>query len=175
MKVEPGRVMATANAGQPRLAQDATTSSAPPRNYTLEVEHGAAIVRVFRNAELQRHQEIDAARSLLAEARALTYDAEVLGIVIDLRRVGIVPPEVEAPYRELAAAWEASGQPVAFLTLDPIQKLQLNRIVGEAAPRMGALFADRNEARRFVGASSMIPDDASSSDLAAMLRTSKNR
>jgi hypothetical protein len=140
----------------------------------VDVEHGAAVVRVFRRAGLDRQEEVEAARQLLAEARALTEDASVLGLVIDLRRVGVIGPELEAVYRQIAAAWEQSGQPVAFLTIDPMQTLQLNRIVSETSPRLGAVFTDRNEARRFVGASSMNPD-ASSADLAAALRTSKQR
>lgn len=143
------------------------------RNYTVEIEHGAAVVRVFRSSGMAREQVLAAAKALLAQAKTLTRDENVHGLVLDLRRLaGAVSPEIEAIYAEIAKAWEFSGQPIALLSLDPMQKLQLQRIVSQSAPRLGTVTNDRNDARRFVGANRVDPD-ASSADLMGLLRSSR--
>jgi len=127
-------------------------------NYTVDIEHGVAVVRVFRRPELLPSAVVGHARALRARSEELSRSEDVRGMVLDLRRVGgPVSPEVEEEYRAMAGEWEATGQPLAILSIDPLQKMQVTRILATSASRFGAVFTDRNEARRFVGATSIDP------------------
>ena len=127
-------------------------------NFTIDLEHGVAIVRVYRRTDLGPAASADQATQLLPKTRSLVVASDVLGLVIDLRRVGgAVSPEIERVYGQLVADWETSGQPVAMLVADPVQRMQLGRLVSEHAPRFGGLFSDREEARKFAGATGSNP------------------
>lgn len=129
-------------------------------NFTIDVEHGVAIARVHRRPDLDPTAIANEATHLLSKAKSLILD-DVTGLVLDVRRVpGAVSPTVEQIYAQLLAAWEASGQPVAILVEDPVQRMQLSRLVSRHSPRFGGLFSDREEARRFAGASSVEPSTA---------------
>lgn len=124
-------------------------------NFTIEIEDGVAVCRLFRRADVDPARLADAHAALGREARALSLKDGIEGLVLDVRRVpGAVGPQVEAVYAEIARAWEATGQHIAFLVLDddPIQKMQVLRVATQAAPRFGAVFSDRNDARAYVGA-----------------------
>lgn len=124
-------------------------------NFTIDIEHGVAIARVHRRTDLDPSVIANEASRLLVKAKAMILD-DVTGFVLDVRRVsGAVSPTVEQVYAELLEAWEASGQPVAILVADPVQRMQLGRMVSSHAPRFGGLFSDREEARRFAGASNI--------------------
>lgn len=125
-------------------------------NYVISMESGVAICRVFR---VPGQSSDDAARSLdalVTESRSLALDDGVSGFVIDVRRTpGAQSPQVETVLSRIAQVWESTGQRIAFLVdSDPIQRLQLSRIAAMAAPRFGAIFANRDDARAFAGATS---------------------
>ncbi len=122
-------------------------------NYTIELEAGVAIVRVFRRADLDGPSLTTLASEVADKATVLATEDSASGIVVDLRRVsGAVSPTVEASYARLAQRWEATAQHIAFLVGDPVQRMQLSRVQSQSAPRFGAVFSNREEARRFVGA-----------------------
>jgi hypothetical protein len=125
-------------------------------NFTLDLEEDVAVCRLFKRSDLDGQALARSSLQLLSHGRALTVKNGIVGLVVDLRRVpGAMSPEVARAYQDLASAWEKTGQRVAFLIVDdPIQMMQLGRIVNENAPRFGALMTDRNEARRFAGAAS---------------------
>ena len=67
---------------------------AEPRNYTVEIEHGAAVVRVFRTSGMAKEQVLASAKDLLVETKNLTRDEHVHGLVLDVRRNGQTIPAV---------------------------------------------------------------------------------
>lgn len=126
-------------------------------NFTIDLEEGVAVCRMFKQAELDHVGLERCSVQLLHHARALTVKGEITGMVIDLRRVpGVVSPEVARNYASIASSWEDTGQRIAFLVIDDaVQMMQLGRILSENAPRYGALVTDRNDARRFAGATDL--------------------
>lgn len=132
-------------------------------NFTIELEDSAAVCRLFKRGDLEPAQISAGYDAFGKSARALALRDGITGLVIDVRRIpGAVGPRVETMYAEVARAWEATGQPLAFLVLDdPIQKLQIVRVTTEAAPRFGAVFTDRNDARAWVGAEHADPNTIS--------------
>ena len=127
-------------------------------NFTIDLEHGVAVARVFRRTDLDSATTDSLAEALLTKSRTLSVAEGVAGMVLDLRRLGgAVSPKVERTYGELCAVWEATGQPIALLVGDAVQRMQLTRLVADHAPRFGGLFTDRDEARRFAGASAVGP------------------
>lgn len=124
-------------------------------NFTIDLEEGVAVVRTFKRADLDSVGLSDAAVQLRQLCSELTVDGKITGLVVDLRRTpGAVGPRVEQAYSDIAGAWDSTGQRVSFLVLaDAMQHMQITRIVTKAAPRCGAVFTDRNEARVFAGSS----------------------
>lgn len=122
-------------------------------NFTIEVSNRVATARVYRRPELGPGELEQAARELLAHAKALCVDPVADGLVIDLRRApGAVGQAVEETYAGIAASWEASAQPVAFLIdAESIQALQVLRVVSESAPRFGMVTSIRSQAHAFAG------------------------
>jgi hypothetical protein len=133
-------------------------------NFTVDMEDGVAIARVFRNVELDQKGLERCAGELVGYGRVLMLSEGVAGFVVDLRRVpGAVSPEVAKCYADLVLAWETTGQRIAFLVLDDaLQMMQLGRILSANGPRFGALMTDRNEARKFVGSTGGGANDPSS-------------
>lgn len=124
-------------------------------NFTIDIEHGVAVARVQRRTEIEREVQL-----LVLKSRALILD-DVAGFVLDVRRApGAVTPKIERAFGEILSAWESSGQPIAVLVADPVQRMQLGQLVSNEAPRFGGLFSDREEARRFAGASAVNPSTA---------------
>lgn len=122
-------------------------------NFTVDLEEATAIVRIFRRPELDPTQVLAAARRLSERCEQLAVDAQVSGLVLDLRRAtGAVGADVEECYGRALRAFERTGQPVAMLVADAVQTMQAKRLVASAAPRCGAVFTARDQARRFVGA-----------------------
>ncbi len=123
-------------------------------NFVIDLEEGVAVCRVFKRPELDPAQLNDAAALLLSMGKKLALEEGVAGLVLDLRRTsGAVGPNAEQALAALGAAWEDTGQRIAFLVLDDsVLRMQLNRIAQSSTPRFGAVFVDRNEARSFVGA-----------------------
>lgn len=123
-------------------------------NFTIDLEDGVAVCRLFKRADLDPPAIVRAAVELVKHARVLALNDDVTGMVVDLRRVpGAVGPEIASAYGDLGAIWEHTAQRVAFLVIDDaMQMLQLGRILNEKAPRFGSVFSDRNDARTFAGA-----------------------
>lgn len=122
-------------------------------NYTIDLEQGVAVIRIFRRPDLDAKTLTQQAESLLPKVRELAHMEGVTGLLLDLRRVGSgVSEGVEKAYRMLATAWEITAQPLAVLVEDSILRMQVRRIISEASPRFGGVFNDREEARRFTGA-----------------------
>lgn len=127
-------------------------------NFTIDIEHGVAVARVLRRTDLDAATTDSLAETLLNKARTLSIAEGVSGMVLDLRRLGgAVSPRIERAYGELCAVWESTGQPIAVLVNDAVQRMQLTRLIADHAPRFGGLFTDRDEARRFAGASAVGP------------------
>jgi len=133
-------------------------------NFTIDIEDHVAVCRLFRNVDLDHAGLARAATELAGHGRALTLSGEAEGMVVDVRRVpGAFAPEVVVAYAELAAAWEKTGQRIAFLALDDaLQRMQLGRLVQQNAPRFGTISTDRTEARNFAGAKGMINPNTTS-------------
>jgi hypothetical protein len=127
-------------------------------NFTIDLEHGVAVVRIYRRSDLPVSVTDALADALLLKAKTLTLANDVTGMVLDLRRLeGPVSPRVEEIYGELCAMWESTGQPISLLAGSVVQRMQLGRLLSEHAPRFGGLFSDRDEARKFAGASALSP------------------
>src|SRR5687768_14534482 len=110
-------------------------------NFTIDLEHGVAVVRIYRRSDLPVSVTDALADALLLKAKTLTLANDVTGIVLDLRRLeGPVSPRVEEIYGELCAMWESTGQPIALLAGSVVQRMQLGRLLSEHAPRFGGLF-----------------------------------
>jgi hypothetical protein len=123
-------------------------------NFTLEISGRVATARIFRRLELGPAELEQAAQSLSDLARDLLTDPRVDGLVIDLRRTaGAAGPEVERIYGAIAAEWETTAQPIAFLVVaETIQALQTARIVSANAPRFGMVSSLREQAHAYAGA-----------------------
>lgn len=123
-------------------------------NYVITMEAGVAICRVFRDPRQTSEEAAKTLDAVVVASRTLALADDVTGFVVDLRRTpGAQSPQMEAVLSRIAQVWESTGQRIAFLIDgDPIQKLQLARIASGAAPRFGAIFANRDDARAFAGA-----------------------
>lgn len=130
-------------------------------NFTIDIEDGVAVVRVFRRSDLDSGKLGALAEEIVPLAKALTTHDGVTGMVVDLRRVnGAVAPRVEQAYGAVAATWEATAQPIAFLVGEAVQRMQIGRVVSQFAARCGGLFSERDDARRFAGATRLGPPTA---------------
>jgi hypothetical protein len=124
-------------------------------NYVITIEDGVAICRVFRNPDLGPDASASSLGSVVSASRKLTLEEGVDGMVVDLRRTpGALSPQIEQVLKSVAQVWEVAGQRIAFLVEEsPVQKLQITRIASQGAPRFGAVFSSRGDARAFAGAS----------------------
>jgi hypothetical protein len=122
-------------------------------NFAIEIALRVATARVYRRPELGPAELEDAARCLLAHAQNLVVEPVADGMVIDLRRApGAASEAVAGAYAAIAASWEGSAQPIAFLIdKTSMQALQIMRVVSEHAPRHGLVTSDRDEAHTFAG------------------------
>lgn len=124
-------------------------------SYVITIEEGVSVCRVFRNPDLDSDAMARSLESVIAASRKLTIADGVDGMVLDLRRTpGAQSPRIEQVLLAVAQVWEASAQRIAFLVAEsPVQKLQIARIATQGAPRFGAVFTSRGDARAFAGAS----------------------
>jgi hypothetical protein len=122
-------------------------------NFAIEISRRVAVARVYRRPELDPTALEDAARALLAHAQTLVVEPIADGMVIDLRRApAAVSEAVATAYATIAATWEASAQPIAFIIdKESVQALQILRIASEHAPRFGLVTSERDEAHAFAG------------------------
>jgi hypothetical protein len=123
-------------------------------SYAITIEEGVAVCRVFRNPNLDPEASARSLESIVAASRSLALEDGVDGMVLDLRRTpGAQSPRVERVLLAVAQIWEASGQRISFLVEEsPVQKLQITRVAAQGAPRFGAVFTNRGDARTFAGA-----------------------
>jgi hypothetical protein len=124
-------------------------------SFVITVEEGVSVCRVFRNPDLDPEASARSLESVIDASRKLTMEEGVDGMVLDLRRTpGAQSPRIEQVLLAVAKVWEASAQRIAFLVEEsPVQKLQITRIAIQGAPRFGAVFTSRGDARAFAGAS----------------------
>lgn len=127
-------------------------------NYVIDLEDGVAVCRCFKRSDLDPATVAAAAEQLSGHARSFVVRGDVEGMVLDLRRVpGAVGPRVEAAYGALAEVWENTGQHLAVLVDEVVQRMQIARLLNERAPRCGGVFTNRDEARRFAGGKGEAP------------------
>jgi hypothetical protein len=126
----------------------------PTDSFVMTVEEGVAVCRVFRNPDLDPEASARSLEAVVPASRKLALEDGVDGMVLDLRRTpGAQSPRIEAVLLAIAQVWEASAQRVAFLVEEsPLQKLQITRVALQGAPRFGAVFTNRGDARAFAGA-----------------------
>jgi hypothetical protein len=111
-------------------------------NYETWVEDdGVARCRVWRRPDLDAERGAAAAVEIGDELQALAELGEVCGLILDIHAAPqIVGPRTQDALTRLFTVWERAGKPVVIVTgTSAVQRLQVHRLLTEAAPVWGDL------------------------------------
>lgn len=117
-------------------------------NYRIELlGGGVASCRVWRRPDVDAQTGAGFAREKIAHFEALA-NGEARALLFDLRDAPpVTGPKTQEALGKMLWPFEREGRRVAIVVGEhAIQKLQLQRIVDEAAPKHGRVFASEREA-----------------------------
>ena len=121
-------------------------------NFRIVVRNGVAIWTVWRRPDLDMAAGAALAERQVGEATRLLVRG-VRGMVFDLTEApDIAGPKTQEAIGNILAPFEKMRVPVAVVVVSPMQVLQLNRLVSEHAPTMGAVCSSVFEAEDGLGA-----------------------
>ncbi|HJL18573.1 MAG TPA: hypothetical protein RMH99_23130 [Sandaracinaceae bacterium LLY-WYZ-13_1] len=123
-------------------------------NYRIELDDGIASCRVWRRPDVDAETGAAFAREKIAHFRALAV-GRGRGMVFDLREAPpVTGPKTQEAVGQMFSAFESHHKPIAVVVGGKaVQKLQMKRLVGDTAPKHGAVFQDLDEAMAHVRAS----------------------
>jgi hypothetical protein len=121
-------------------------------NYCVELDGNFATCRVWSRPDLDFQTGARLAAQKVAICRALAARLEARGMLFDLRDAPkVTGPKTQESLSLILEAWEAAARPIAIVvTPASMQKLQLTRLAGAAAPRHAEVFVDVDEARAWI-------------------------
>ena len=129
------------------------SSIAEGDNYEISMdEHGVVVCRVWRRPDLDHDAGARCAEEMLERIRDLALSSEATGFVYDLREAPpVAGPRTQAAIVGIVALWVEGGRRVAIAVGDAsLRKLQMQRLVSEAATQEAAVFDEPDEALRWV-------------------------
>ncbi len=125
-------------------------------NYRVSLEGKVASAVIWKRPDLTAQEGAESARELAVYMDTLAKKhAETAGAaIVDVREAPpVAGPVTQQHLASIMAAWEQAGRRIAWLVSDnPIQQLQLKRLVREHAPRMGAVVTSPAEAQTWIAA-----------------------
>jgi hypothetical protein len=119
-------------------------------NFVIEIEVPVAVCRVWSRPDVDREEgarfalaKVDAFKRLIAEP-----PTSVQSVVLDMTRAPTLwGPVTQSCLERMVAMFESAGRNTAVVVSeDPLQGLQMQRIVRSYAPRHGKLFSSTAEA-----------------------------
>ena len=128
--------------------------SAVGENYTFGMSPSQrAICRVWRRPDLPSADGARCAEEMTALMRAAAQRSESLGMMFDLRDAPFIAgPRTEAALTLMLAGWDqARKRSVIVLSDNPMQQLQMKRLVEKNAPRFGLATPTLADAQRHLG------------------------
>jgi hypothetical protein len=146
-----------------------TTSIAPPwdaaktlgvvwssvgDNYSFgATPNGRAVCRVWRRPDLPSADGARSAEEMGALMRNAASRTESVGMLFDLRDAPFIAgPRTEAALTAMLASWDqARKRCVIVLSDNPMQQLQMKRLVEKHAPRYGLATPILADAQRHLG------------------------
>jgi len=121
-------------------------------NFRIVLRNGVAIWTVWRRPDLDMAAGAALAERQVGEATRLLVRG-VRGMVFDLTEApDIAGPKTQEAIGNILAPFEKMRVPVTVVVVSPMQVLQLNRLVSEHAPTMGAVCSSVLEAEDGLGA-----------------------
>ncbi|HEY8429058.1 MAG TPA: hypothetical protein VIL20_11815 [Sandaracinaceae bacterium] len=123
-------------------------------NYRIELDASRiASCRVWRRPDVDSETGAAWAREKVAYFDALA-SGDARAMIFDLRDAPpVTGPKTQEALGKMVSAFERHGRRIAIVTgPSPVQRLQLQRIVDEAAPTVGRVVTSLDEARAWATA-----------------------
>jgi hypothetical protein len=116
-------------------------------NYTIELDGELVRCRVWRRPELSSQECARFAEEKVAHFDQLARRA-LAGMLLDLTDAPpIVGPQTQAALFAMFVAWENAACPLAVVAGESaLQRMQVARVLQQAAPRWGACFVEASSA-----------------------------
>jgi hypothetical protein len=129
---------------------------ASAENYSITVDGARAVLRVWRNPELDSKTGAQHAEEIVGQLLALTKE-RVTSILYDATEAPpVAGPRTQAALEGLFRSCERKQVPFAIVYGDDaVRALQLRRLVTTCAPRHGCAVRDLAEAEAFLGAAAI--------------------
>lgn len=121
-------------------------------NYRIELDEGIARCVVWRRPDVDGATGAAWAMEKIGHFRALAR-GPARALLFDLRQAPpVTGPKTQEALGQMLESFERMRRPVAVLVGDhAVQKLQLQRVVSQSCPSVGAVFDDEGAAARHVG------------------------
>lgn len=133
------------------ICSTGVTRLAEGKNYCIDDEEGLIVCRVWKRPDL-RLAEGSALAAELAEWFAKLARDRNWAMLFDLSKAPeVVGPETQQSLEVMLSAWEGAQKPLAIVCGSAsVQRLQLSRLAGQAAPRLGSVFTSEDQARAWL-------------------------
>lgn len=128
--------------------------SAVGDNYTFGIAPShRAVCRVWRRPDLSSADGARCAEEMTGLMRAASSRSETMGMLFDLRDAPFIAgPRTEAAVTLMLASWDQlRKRSVIILSDNPMQQLQMKRLVEKHAPRFGLATPTLADAQRHLG------------------------
>ena len=123
-------------------------------NYRVSLDGKVASAVIWKRPDLTTQEGADAARELAVYMDTLAKDhaATAVSAIVDVREAPpVAGPVTQSHLAAIMISWEHAGRRIAWISGDnPIQQLQLKRLVREHAPGMGAVVTSPAEAQTWI-------------------------
>jgi hypothetical protein len=119
-------------------------------NYEISIHGRLAICRVVQRTDRSSSEGADSAEQIARHLKSLAKHRDVTGLIFDFRQAPTVfGPRTEAALADAFAAFEQAGRRVVGLVDGrPMQRLQVSRVISQAAPTYGGVHEDVSAAVR---------------------------
>jgi hypothetical protein len=130
-----------------------TTRFAEGANYSIDLVGLTAVCRVWSRPDLDSAAGAQLAAEKVSSFQALARGKN-LGMIFDLSLApAVTGPKTQQALGEMLKAWEDANKPIALVAgSNPVQQLQLRRLISTFATSRGALFASVDEASTWLAA-----------------------
>ena len=127
-----------------------TVTIATGGNYAISLSDGIVHARVWRTPDVDSKTGAAYAQEKLAHLVRLATNADVRALLLDLSEAPYVAgPKTQTALGTMIGCFESVGKPIIVVVgISPVQSMQLQRIVGDVAPKHGQLVGTKAEALR---------------------------
>lgn len=125
-----------------------TVTIATGGNYTISLSDGVVHVRVWRTPHVDSETGAVYAQEIVTHVSSLAANPDAGSLLFDLSEAPYVAgPKTQTAIGEMLASFEFAQKPVCVVVGEsPVQGMQLQRIVRDAAPTQGYIVGSREEA-----------------------------